>query len=208
MLPAMNDQQLSPAERDELRKLHEAATPGPWNNSQWTSPSSNCVVAQIPCSRPIYAAGDRGIFSFADSCLIAEARNALPKLLDDLDHAYQDVNYWKKCYKKVLDECSFVESELVKAQVQLEREQKKNANPFQPYVAELAALADLSKISAVLKTPIVTAVQQKAPPSDAAKWELVAQLVETVRSLQQEIYGDGDEARPNILGIADRLRKS
>lgn len=76
---------------DRLRKLHEAATPGPW---VWRMEQTDRPLVEGPWGRPgeyLFIAG-RGSYDRADGYgmahtdarLVAEMRNALPVLLDEL----------------------------------------------------------------------------------------------------------------------------
>jgi hypothetical protein len=71
---------LTPERLAELRRLHEAATPGPWG----TYKSLNGWHITVPPSNdPLHLGlvGNQG----NDMMLCATARNALPDLLDEID---------------------------------------------------------------------------------------------------------------------------
>jgi hypothetical protein len=87
----------SKAERDELRRLCEAATQGPWKYNgvdgidQLTDSGKGYPLDLYPDSKVVVAgiaeefADVRGIIRDEDGDLIAAARNALPALLDEAD---------------------------------------------------------------------------------------------------------------------------
>ena len=73
---------MSPEERERLRTLADAATPGPWTREAgWIRSPDGYQRAVVYCTddvRPSYE---------ADGDFIAAARTAVPDLLDDLDAA-------------------------------------------------------------------------------------------------------------------------
>lgn len=80
---------LTPTRLAELRSIERAATPGPWRSSHKTAFDTPIDAADL--SGPEQAdrkwCGAPGRYVKADADLIAEARNALPHLLDELEAA-------------------------------------------------------------------------------------------------------------------------
>lgn len=85
----MTEQQI---DRDQLRALANAATPGPW-------------AADVPAqagpddSLAVYPVADGGAVAYvqplwADADFIAAARTALPQLLDQLDQVEAELDSW------------------------------------------------------------------------------------------------------------------
>jgi len=77
---------MNKAERNALRTLANAATPGPWNSSPSYMCNENYVAG---CSPWVIAVSDDAAEdtkqAVADAQFIAAAREAIPKLLDYID---------------------------------------------------------------------------------------------------------------------------
>lgn len=84
----------------ELRKLADAATPGPWSNDTHLGlksegiiegPGGGAVAMAFPFANVNTVARNGGrLFNFADADFIVAARNALPALLDELDRLREE----------------------------------------------------------------------------------------------------------------------
>lgn len=75
---------------DRLRELEQAATPGPWNASMDTHPAHVARLGQWEVYGRRYVSG----VVARDAALIAEARNALPALLDIAEAARAVMEEW------------------------------------------------------------------------------------------------------------------
>lgn len=81
----MMSDRLTDAELDQLEALHAAATPAPWDESEFR----NRNEIDGPGDVPVLEAGSDGLessvkFSSHDQALTIAARNALPALLAEL----------------------------------------------------------------------------------------------------------------------------
>lgn len=77
---------LTPAEIAELRRLHEAATPGPWENGNEYDGTRSCrITGPDGLDFKVDYEPQRHFYSqYKDAAdLIVAARNALPRLLDE-----------------------------------------------------------------------------------------------------------------------------
>ncbi|BEP14404.1 hypothetical protein acdb102_27150 [Acidothermaceae bacterium B102] len=86
----MSSEPISQKELDRLRHLSDAGSPGPW--SAWvegrdhTSGDTFIMVgAEGNRGDDMYVSRDSGGADAADLDLVAEARTALPRLLDEID---------------------------------------------------------------------------------------------------------------------------
>lgn len=79
---------------DELERLHQKATPGPWRRYQTGIGVVVCAVAPGK-AHTLYADPPGGTFPSADLALIRESRNALPRLLAIARAARAAAREWK-----------------------------------------------------------------------------------------------------------------
>jgi hypothetical protein len=105
---------LTADQREELRRLEAAATPGPWSHDNRAKGTEGdpCLFTE---SGPSYSPGKSPIFTApafwtaADGDLCAAARNALPALLDAADRA-DELAEWNRFgaerYAKLLEQAS------------------------------------------------------------------------------------------------------
>jgi hypothetical protein len=85
----MNEQQVSDAELDELRRLCTSATPAPWRamveGRDHSSGDSFIMIGRDDDrDEDMYVTRDSGPASASDLDFIAAARNYLPRLIDEL----------------------------------------------------------------------------------------------------------------------------
>lgn len=78
-----------PADRDEARRLADAATPGPWNVAAWWL-GNEVKVVESPSRRIASDLWHDGQMHSADAEFIAAARSLVPALLDELDATVAD----------------------------------------------------------------------------------------------------------------------
>lgn len=83
-------------ERDELRRLCEAATPGPWNvkrlvDNHGVPYSTLCEVWAFVDPNVCSLWANRGT-NLSDANFIAAAREAIPRLLDVIDEAHAEID--------------------------------------------------------------------------------------------------------------------
>lgn len=92
---------MTKAQRDELRRLLEAATPGEWTSKDWM------VGANIDDARQfeivLYTANNkrtRNERNRANAELIAAAKNAIRPLLNQLDALERELEFWRESHRK------------------------------------------------------------------------------------------------------------
>lgn len=97
---------VSPENRAELRRLAEAATPGPWHlgktgntESHWVCAMDDENVIQPHCD---HACRDAQREFDADAAFIAASRSAIPALLDALEEAERQRDKARKFINEAL----------------------------------------------------------------------------------------------------------
>lgn len=85
---------MTPAELAELRRIEQAATPGPWG-VEYDGPDGACVRTEQPETDMPHLSKEKHVACYcfngqlenpeADATFIAAARNALPALLDEVE---------------------------------------------------------------------------------------------------------------------------
>jgi hypothetical protein len=108
-----------PVDLKELRRLHEAATPRPWQSERaYDGRRSVCILRSISTTLCVNSEGDawheHPEENFQqNAALIAAARNALPSLLDEIERLREENARLKVGLCRIRDEADFYSDAIV-----------------------------------------------------------------------------------------------